>query len=266
MGPFAWRRLAAALCFLAALPAADFTTYIGDTNDYRVARVLGRCGREHLRRRQPRRRNVRHEAGRRGQDRGVRHAQRKGHGHGRTIWRWMRRAISISPGSTNSVLLPLRNALQATPGPGFVVKFNPDAHATDLLDLLSRGHTGAGAGCGGQRLCHGLHLLLGISGHAGSAGGDSYSARVDQRHVRRVPHQNLGGGGSHCLFYAHLRPPEELRRGQQLLPEQPEHGGHRDRGGCRGQRVSRRQHRHGRPAHDYGRPAHARHRRVRRPR
>jgi hypothetical protein len=33
-------RMAAALCFLAALPAADFTTYIGDANDYRVARVM----------------------------------------------------------------------------------------------------------------------------------------------------------------------------------------------------------------------------------
>jgi hypothetical protein len=40
MGPFAWRRLAATLCFLAVLPAADFTTYIGDANDYRVARVI----------------------------------------------------------------------------------------------------------------------------------------------------------------------------------------------------------------------------------
>src|ERR1019366_5523053 len=34
------KRVSAALCFLAASPAADFTTYIGDANDYRVARVL----------------------------------------------------------------------------------------------------------------------------------------------------------------------------------------------------------------------------------
>jgi hypothetical protein len=40
MGSLAWRRLAAALCLLAALPAADFTTYIGDDKDYRVARVI----------------------------------------------------------------------------------------------------------------------------------------------------------------------------------------------------------------------------------
>src|SRR5271157_5946691 len=30
-------------------------------------------------------------------------------------------------GSTNSLYLPLRNAFQSTPGPGFVVKFSPDA-------------------------------------------------------------------------------------------------------------------------------------------
>jgi len=29
-------------------------------------------------------------------------------------------------GATNSPLLPLRNAMQSTPGPGFVVKFSPD--------------------------------------------------------------------------------------------------------------------------------------------
>src|SRR5271157_995442 len=39
MGPFVWRLLGAALCFPAALPAAEFTTYIGDVNDYHVARV-----------------------------------------------------------------------------------------------------------------------------------------------------------------------------------------------------------------------------------
>jgi hypothetical protein len=33
------RLLAAALCLLPALPAAEFTTYIGDVNDYHVARV-----------------------------------------------------------------------------------------------------------------------------------------------------------------------------------------------------------------------------------
>ena len=40
MGPAVWRHLGAALCFLAALPAAEFTTYIGDVNDYHVARVV----------------------------------------------------------------------------------------------------------------------------------------------------------------------------------------------------------------------------------
>ena len=38
MGPSA-RLLAAALFFLSALPAAEFTTYIGDVNDYHIARV-----------------------------------------------------------------------------------------------------------------------------------------------------------------------------------------------------------------------------------
>jgi len=39
MGLATCRHLGAALCFLAALPAAEFTTYIGDVNDYHVARV-----------------------------------------------------------------------------------------------------------------------------------------------------------------------------------------------------------------------------------
>jgi len=37
MRTFGWQRLAATLCFVAGLPAADFTTYIGDTDEYRVA-------------------------------------------------------------------------------------------------------------------------------------------------------------------------------------------------------------------------------------
>lgn len=39
MRPAIWRLLGVALCFLPALPAAEFTTYIGDVNDYHVARV-----------------------------------------------------------------------------------------------------------------------------------------------------------------------------------------------------------------------------------
>src|ERR1041385_8335662 len=35
-----WRLLVTAVCFLAALPAAEFTTYIGDAFDYHVARVV----------------------------------------------------------------------------------------------------------------------------------------------------------------------------------------------------------------------------------
>ena len=40
MGPLALRRLAAALILVAALPAAEFTTYLGDTNPYPIARVI----------------------------------------------------------------------------------------------------------------------------------------------------------------------------------------------------------------------------------
>src|ERR1035441_2894232 len=40
MSPFGLCRMAAAVCFVAVLPAAAFTTYIGDTSDYRVARLL----------------------------------------------------------------------------------------------------------------------------------------------------------------------------------------------------------------------------------
>ena len=39
MVPSMWRLLGVALCSLAVLPAAEFTTYIGDVNDYHVARV-----------------------------------------------------------------------------------------------------------------------------------------------------------------------------------------------------------------------------------
>ncbi len=39
MGPAIWRLLGVALCFLPALPAAEFTTYIGDVNGYHIARV-----------------------------------------------------------------------------------------------------------------------------------------------------------------------------------------------------------------------------------
>ena len=123
-------RMAAALCFLAALPAADFTTYIGDANDYRVARVMAdAAGNTYV-------------AGSRAAGIFVMRLDSAGT---ITLFATLSGKGTDQPndlavdaagnlyvaGSTGSTLLPLRNALQSTPGPGFVVKFNPDA--TQLL-------------------------------------------------------------------------------------------------------------------------------------
>ena len=129
MGPFA-SRLAATLCFLAALPAADFTTYIGDATDYRVVRVVADAS------------GNTYVAGRR--DGGIfvmkldtagkiaLFATLSGKGTDQPNDFAVDAAGNLYlAGATNSPLLPLRNALQSTPGPGFVVKFNPDA--TQLL-------------------------------------------------------------------------------------------------------------------------------------
>ena len=126
MGPFVLCRMAAALCFLAALPAADFTTYIGDANDYRVARVLADAS------------GNTYVAGSRDGGMFVMKLDTAGK---ITLFATLSGKGTDQPndlavdaagnlyvaGSTGSTLLPLRNALQSTPGPGFVVKFNPDA-------------------------------------------------------------------------------------------------------------------------------------------
>jgi uncharacterized protein (TIGR03437 family) len=123
-------RMAVALCFLAALPAADFTTYIGDTNDYRVARVMADAS------------GNTYVAGSR--DGGI-FVMRLDTAGKITLFATLSgkgtdqvNDLAVDAvgnlyvaGATNSTLLPLRNALQSTPGPGFVVKFNPDA--TQLL-------------------------------------------------------------------------------------------------------------------------------------
>ncbi len=126
MGPLAWRRLFTALCTLAALPAADFTTYIGDTNDYRVARVIAdAAGNTYV-------------AGSRlggafamkldGAGKIVLFATVSGKGLDQANDLAVDAAGNIYlAGATSSALLPVRNPLQATPGPGFLVKFNPDA-------------------------------------------------------------------------------------------------------------------------------------------
>ena len=122
MSPFGWRRLLATLCFLTALPAADFTTYIGDSSDYRVARVLADgSGNTYV-------------AGSR--NGGIFVMRLDAAGKINCSLRLAERlpdqpndlAVDAAgnlylAGATNSVLLPLRNPLQSTPGPGFVVKF-----------------------------------------------------------------------------------------------------------------------------------------------
>src|ERR1035437_511849 len=126
MGPYGLCRLAAALCFLAALPAADFTTYIGDANDYRVARVTADAS------------GNTYVTGSR--DGGIfvmkldtagkitLFATLSGKGTDQANDMAVDAAGNLFvAGATNSTLLPLRNAIASTPGPGFVVKFNPDA-------------------------------------------------------------------------------------------------------------------------------------------
>ena len=118
--------------------AAEFTTYIGDTNDYRVARVVAdAAGNTYI-------------AGSRiavstqnpffGQfaESFVMKLDAAGKIVLFTVFSG-KGADAISDmaldpagniyvaGSTSSVNLPLHNALQSTPGPGFIVKFNPDA-------------------------------------------------------------------------------------------------------------------------------------------
>src|SRR5450432_860290 len=121
--------------------AAEFTTYIGDTNDYRVARVVAdAAGNTYIA--------------------GSRIALPALGGFGAFLLQYAesfvmkldatgkivlftvfsgKGADAINDlaidsagniyvaGSTSSVNLPLHNALQSTPGPGFIVKFNPDA-------------------------------------------------------------------------------------------------------------------------------------------
>jgi uncharacterized protein (TIGR03437 family) len=118
--------MAAALYFLAALPAADFTTYIGDTNDYRVARVMADASG-----------NTYVAGSREGgmfvmkldtAGKIVLFASLSGKGTDQPNDLAVDTAGNLYvAGATSSTLLPLRNALQSAPGPGFVVKFNPDA-------------------------------------------------------------------------------------------------------------------------------------------
>jgi uncharacterized protein (TIGR03437 family) len=125
--------VAAALCS----GAAEFTTYIGDANDYRVARVVADgAGNTYI-------------AGSRialpAGEFFIQYAESfvmKLDATGKVVLFTVfsgKGADGINDlvidstgniyvaGSTSSVNLPLHNALQSTPGPGFIVKFNPDA-------------------------------------------------------------------------------------------------------------------------------------------
>jgi uncharacterized protein (TIGR03437 family) len=129
MGPFVWRLLGAALCFPAALPAAEFTTYIGDVNDYHVARVAAdSAGNTYL-------------AGSRNLGTLSEAVVMKLDPSGKIVLftilsgKGSDAATSLAvdavgniyvAGSTSSPDFPLHNPFQSTPGPGFIVKLSAD--------------------------------------------------------------------------------------------------------------------------------------------
>ena len=264
MGSIGWRRLLATLCFLTALPAADFTTYIGDSNDYRVARVIADAS------------GNTYVAGSRNGGMFVMRLDAAGK---ITLFATLSGKGTDQPndlavdaagnlylaGATNSVLLPLRNPLQSTPGPGFVVKFNPDA--TQLL--------------------FSTYFPAAIQALALDAAGNVYVTGSTYSSAFPVTPGLPAGDGQYRPGRSAPRPPRSSRRsrppgdrilysarisghqkncgaGSSCFLSSREHGWHRHRGGRRGQRVSRREHRHRRPAHYYRRAAGARHRSVRR--
>ncbi len=128
MGP-SLRLLGAALSFLLALPAAEFTTYVGDVNDYHVARVVAdSAGNTYL-------------AGNRTagalseafimkldpSGKIVLFTILNGKGNDKANGLAVDAAGNIYiAGSTSSQEFPLHNAFQSTPGSGFVVKLSAD--------------------------------------------------------------------------------------------------------------------------------------------
>jgi uncharacterized protein (TIGR03437 family) len=152
MGPSV-RLLAVALCFLPALPAAEFTTYIGDTNDYHVARVAAdSSGNTYL-------------AGSRivgtlseavvmkldPSGKIVLFTILSGKGNDAATSLAVDAAGNIYvAGSTSSPDFPLHNAFQSAPGPGFVVKLSADGsqllystYFPDSISALAVDSTGA---------------------------------------------------------------------------------------------------------------------------
>jgi hypothetical protein len=147
------RLLAAALCFLPALPAAEFTTYIGDVNDYHVARVAAdSAGNTYL-------------AGSRTAGSLSEAVVMKLDPTGKIVLFTIlsgkgsdaATALAVDAagniyvaGSTSSPDFPLHNAFQSTPGPGFVVKLSADGsqllystYFPDSINALAVDSTGA---------------------------------------------------------------------------------------------------------------------------
>jgi uncharacterized protein (TIGR03437 family) len=129
MGSSIWRHLGVALCFLAALPAAEFTTYIGDVNDYHVARVAAdSAGNTYL-------------AGSRTVGALSEAVVMKLDPTGKIVLFTIlsgkggdaANSLAVDAagniylaGSTSSPDFPLHNAFQSTPGRGFLVKLSAD--------------------------------------------------------------------------------------------------------------------------------------------
>ena len=129
MRPAIWQLLGAALCFLPALPAAEFTTYIGDVNNYHVARVAADpAGNTYL-------------AGSRIVGALSEAVVMKLDPSGKIVLfiilsgKGSDAANSLAldtagniyvAGSTSSPDFPLHNPFQSTPGPGFLAKLSAD--------------------------------------------------------------------------------------------------------------------------------------------
>ena len=136
MRAFAWRFLAAAVCSLAVSWAADYSTFIGDANDYRVARIAAdSAGNTYL------------TGGRfpvsnpwfsqfseifvmkldaAGKIALFATLSGKGIDEANDLALDAAGNIYIA-GATSSQNFPLHNAFQSAPGPGFLVKLSPDA-------------------------------------------------------------------------------------------------------------------------------------------
>ena len=138
MGPLALGRLAAALIVIAELPAAEFTTYLGDTNPYPIARVItDASGNTYAA--GSRTFNLSHDPLRPTALNGV--YVKKLDPSGKVLFSAYLggkgsdtdRGLALDAagniylaGNTSSPDFPLRNPYQSTPGPGFIAKFSPD--------------------------------------------------------------------------------------------------------------------------------------------